>query len=83
MYKVIQDGAVIATVDSIVFIFYGDNQAYQECPEEQACGFCIKIPKSFVDDITGETVEISVDTVFQFPNKQLKGTEPIAEYSVV
>ena len=78
-YEVIQNGEVIGTSETIVHIFYGQNEAYQECSVDKADGFCVKLPKEFVlEDGTTETVH--VDTVFVLPGHTLKGNEPEAEY---
>ena len=47
-YEVIQNGEVIGTSETIVHIFYGQNEAYQECSVDKADGFCVKLPKEFV-----------------------------------
>ena len=78
-YEVIQNGEVIGTSDTIVHIFYGQNEAYQECPADKADGFCVKLPKVFeLEDGTQETE--TVDTVFVIPGHTLRGDEPEAEY---
>ena len=78
-YEVIQNGEVIGTSETIVHIFYGQNEAYQECSVDKADGFCVKLPKEFIlEDGTTETVR--VDTVFALPGHTLKGNEPEAEY---
>ena len=78
-YVVIQNGEVIGTSDTIVHIFYGQNEAYQECPADKADGFCVKLPKVFeLEDGTQATE--NVDTVFVLPGHTLRGDEPEAEY---
>lgn len=78
-YDVIQNGEVIGTSDTIVHIFYGQNEAYQECPADKADGFCVKLPKVFeLEDGTQETE--TVDTVFVLPGHTLRGDELEAEY---
>lgn len=78
-YEVIQNGEVIGTSETIVHIFYGQNEAYQECSVDKADGFCVKLPKEFVlEDGTTETVR--VDTVYALPGHTLKGNELEAEY---
>lgn len=78
-YVVIQNGEVIGASDTIVHIFFGENGAYQECPQGKADGFCVKLPKEFIlEDGTTETVR--VDTVFVLPGHTLQGNEMEAEY---
>lgn len=78
-YEVIQNGEVIGTSDTIVHIFYGKNEAYQECPADKADGFCVKLPKVFeLEDGTQATE--NVDTVFVLPGHTLQGNEMEAEY---
>lgn len=78
MYKILnENGDTIGESSTIVYIFLGENGAYQECESRFADGFCSKIPK--------ETYEgtVLVDTVFQFPGRTLRGTEPMAEVQAV
>ena len=78
-YEVIQNGEVIGTSDILIHIFFGENGAYQECPQGKADGFCVKLPKEFdIGDGTTETAH--VDTVFALPGHTLKGNELEAEY---
>ena len=78
----IQNGEVIGTSETIVHIFYGKNEAYQECPADMADGFCVKLPKVFELE-AGTTETASVDTVFVLPGHTLRGDEPAGEYRLV
>lgn len=81
-YEVIQNGEVIGTSDTLVHIFFGENGAYQECPEENADGFCVKLPKAYQME-SGDTVTELEDTVFVLPGHTLMGSEPEAEYTEI
>ena len=78
-YDVIQNGEVIGTSDTIVHIFFGKNEAYQECTEDIADGFCVKLPKVFQLEDGTQEIE-NVDTVFVLPGHTLRGGEPEAEF---
>ena len=45
-YRVIRDGVEIGVSPTIVHIYLGGNGAYQECPPQEAQGFCVKLPES-------------------------------------
>lgn len=49
-YRVIQEDVEIGISRSIVYIYLGENGAYQECPPSEAQGFCVKLPVSLPDD---------------------------------
>lgn len=49
-YRVIQENIEIGISRSIVYIYLGENGAYQECPFREAQGFCVKMPVSLPDD---------------------------------
>ena len=52
-YRVIRDGVEIGVSPTIVHIYLGGNGAYQECPPQEAQGFCVKLPR--------ETAPVSLD----------------------
>lgn len=78
-YRVMQDGEEIDVSPTIVHIFLGDNGAYQECPPEEAQGFCVKLPVELPEvldddgDVIAEAGEAVCDTVFSLPGKGLPG----------
>ena len=86
-YRVIRDGVEIGVSPTIVHIYLGDNGVYQECPPQEAQGFCVKLPRedaqvtldagvdpSFLAD-SGDTPydagDLLYDTVFSLPGKNL------------
>lgn len=69
-----ENGDIIGESPTMVHIFLGENESYQECSPETADGFCAKLP---VETEVGTEL---VDTVFQLPNHILRGDEPIANY---
>jgi len=77
MYTIKQGETAIGTAEDVVFVYYGENDAYQECESASADGFCVKLPKE-----TEMGTEL-IDTVFQLPGHKLRGDEPFgdAEYS--
>ena len=81
-YRVIRDGVEIGVSPTIVHIFLGDNGAYQECPPQEAQGFCVKLPREAaqvtLDDggdssVVADTGDTLYDTVFSVPGKNLAG----------
>lgn len=78
-YRVIRDGVEIGVSPTIVHIFFGDNGAYQECPPQEAQGFCVKLPVELPEvldddgDVIAEAGETLCDTVFSLPGKNLAG----------
>ena len=78
-YRVMQDGREIGVSPTIVHIFLGDNGAYQECPPDEAEGFCVKLPVELQEvldengDVIAEAGEALCDTVFSLPGKGLFG----------
>lgn len=78
-YRVIRDGVEIGVSPTIVHIYLGDNGAYQECPPDEAQGFCVKLPMEFPEvldddgDVIVEAGETLCDTVFSLPDKGLFG----------
>lgn len=92
-YRVIRDGVEIGVSPTIVHIFLGDNGAYQECPEDEATGFCVKLPRligpinddeELLEGMELEPVgEYLFDTVFSLPGKNLEGAVGEATYEVI
>lgn len=78
-YKVIQGDTEIGVSPTIVHIYLGDNGAYQECPPDEAQGFCVKLPMELPEvlnddgEIIEEAGEALCDTVFSLPGKGLPG----------
>lgn len=78
-YRVIRDGVEIGVSPTIVHIYLGGNGAYQECPPQEAQGFCVKLPREFPEvldddgDVIVEAGETLCDTVFSLPGKNLAG----------
>lgn len=74
-----QDDQEIGVSPTIVHIFLGDNGAYQECPPEEAQGFCVKLLRKTRDllcddgEVIVEVGEALYDTVFSLPGKGLPG----------
>lgn len=88
-YRVMQDGQEIGVSPTIVHIFLGDNGAYQECPPEEAQGFCVKLPVELPEvldddgDVIVEAGETLCDTVFSLPSKGLPGAAGEASWEEV
>lgn len=84
-----QDGQEIGVSPTIVHIYLGDNGAYQECPPEEAQGFCVKLPVEFPEvldddgDVIVEAGETLCDTVFSLPSKGLPGAAGEASWEEV
>ena len=81
-YRVIRDGVEIGVSPTIVHISLGGNGAYQECPPQEAQGFCVKLPREAaqvtLDDggdssVVADTGDTLYDTVFSVPGKNLAG----------
>lgn len=81
-YRVIRDGVEIGVFPTIVHIYLGGNGAYQECPPQEAQGFCVKLPREAaqvtLDDggdssVVADTGDTLYDTVFSVPGKNLAG----------
>ena len=81
-YRVMQDGQEIGVSPTIVHIFLGDNGAYQECPPQEAQGFCVKLPRETAPvsldgggetGVAADTGDTLYDTVFSLPGKNLAG----------
>lgn len=81
-YRVIRDGVEIGVSPTIVHIYLGGNGAYQECPPQEAQGFCVKLPREAaqvtLDDggdssVVADTGDTLYDTVFSVPGKNLAG----------
>lgn len=82
MYKVIKNGKSIGYSDTIVYIKLAKNGCYVPCEQNNADGFCVKIPYQYTDD-DGNTVDTVKDTVFQLNGKQLNGSEGTASVEYV
>lgn len=91
-YRVIRDGVEIGVSPTIVHIFLGDNGAYQECPPQEAQGFCVKLPREAaqvtLDDggdssVVADTGDTLYDTVFSVPGKNLAGAVGEARWEEV
>ena len=78
-YRVIRDDVEIGVSPTIVHIYLGGNGAYQECPPQEAQGFCVKLPRAIPEildddgDVIAEAGETLCDTVFSLPGKNLAG----------
>lgn len=90
-YRVIRDGVEIGVSPTIVHIYLGDNGAYQECPANEATGFCVKLPRlaepaESEEQAEGMEIELTnellFDTVFSLPRRGLKGAVGEAIYEV-
>lgn len=92
-YRVMQGETEIGISPTIVHIYMGANGAYQECSEDEATGFCVKLPRLIepINDDEGlpEGIELEpvseylFDTVFSLPGKNLKGTAGEAIYYII
>lgn len=88
-YRVMQGDIEIGVSPTIVHIFLGDNGAYQECPPDEAQGFCVKLPMEFPEvldddgDVIVEAGEALCDTVFSLPGKGLPGAVGEASWEKV
>lgn len=79
MYKIITEETGDRYSDTAVFIKLAANGSYVPCEHPEAAGVCVKLPTDFTDEETGETIRMINDTVFVLPDKELTGSEPIAE----
>ena len=79
MYKVLIEGQDAKYSDTIVYIKLAGNGSYVPCDQIEAAGFCVKLPTTIIDEETEEAIRMVNDTVFVFPNKELKGNELTAE----
>lgn len=79
MYAVKKEGAFAGYADSIVLIRLHGNGCYVPCKEDQAEGFCAKMPVTITDE-EGTEHQVLSDTVFHFAGHTLKGTEPEGSY---
>lgn len=92
-YRVMQGETEIGISPTIVHIYMGANGAYQECSEDEATGFCVKLPRiiepinddeELLEDTELEpTGEYLFDTVFSLPGKNLDGAVGEATYGVI
>lgn len=92
-YRVMQGDIEIGISPTIVHIYMGANGAYQECPEDEATGFCVKLPQLIEpinDDeelLEGTELEPAgaylFDTVFSLPGKKLEGAVGEAIYYII
>lgn len=91
-YRVIRDGVEIGVSPTIVHIYLGGNGAYQECPPQEAQGFCVKLPREAaqvtLDDggdssVVADTGDTLYDTVFSVPGKNLAGAVGEARWEEV
>lgn len=92
-YRVMQGDVEIGVSPTIVHIYLGDNGVYQECPEDEATGFCVKLPRLIEpindDEELLEGMELEpageylFDTVFSLPGKNLKGAIGEATFQII
>ena len=70
-YRVIRDGVEIGVSPTIVHIYLGGNGAYQECPPQEAQGFCVKLPRETAPvSLDGESV-VNSDVTIKLHDKKL------------
>lgn len=79
MYKVLIEGQDVKYSDTIVYVKLTGNGSYVPCDQTEAAGFCVKLPITIIDEETEEAIRMVNDTVFAFPDKELKGNELTAE----
>ena len=81
MYRVIVDGAEKYS-ETLVYIKLAGNGCYVPCGQDEAEGFCVKLPIEYTDE-DGNVIETVADTVFALFEGALTGTEPVGSVEEV
>ena len=76
MYRVIVDGADRYS-ETLVYIKLAGNGCYVPCEQDEAEGFCVKLPIEYTDE-DGTVIETVADTVFALFEGALTGKETVA-----
>lgn len=82
MYAVTKNEAFDGYADSVVPIKLHTNGCYIPCRENEADGFCAKVARELTTE-DGESITVTVDTVYCFNGKAMHGDEPTGSFEQI